>query len=492
MGTTTAAFAQNTIGDPPAGECGEGVHAGNVESGQGTAAATGGSPRRGTLVLLARHAERDDFADTGAWSLQWWQKHTQGRPWDAPLSALGVQQATVLGELIKSKLADEHVDDGRIAVCTSPFLRCAQTAAVALPIFSTGNTEFNVDTGLSEHLLAAWFEPKIGHGPDFMLSCEQLVAQFGISTPGTPEYAPLSHADYPETMEDINVRGQRIASSIVAWSKGANAPAAIILFTHGGVLLSIVQALFSLTDADDLRMPHQGFGALTTVKINSSSDHPKPTLSVNRLAELPRLLTPDQHWFDGQEPTWRSTLLPHINARKAAAHGEFSALELGSWEGASAAWILANACDASPLSRLTCIDHFDKLRTTAGAARSVKFSFNVRITGLWPRVDPIVDFTVAALSRLITEKREWDMVYVDASHESADTLLDAMLAWKGLRQNGIMVFDDYEWPTYPVDSPSHPKAGIDAFISVHSHELEVIHRGYQIMVKKLTPPRFNC
>ena len=149
---------------------------------------------------------------------------------------------------------------------------------------------------------------------------------------------------------------------------------------------------------------------------------------MHQLAELPLRLTPTQKWFLGQEPVWRRELLPLIAERKAAQQGALSVLELGSWECAFAAWLLTHCCDASPASCLTCVDHLDHLSMPASAKRADKFSYNKRVTALWPRVDLRVQFTVAALTALLTERREWDLVYIDASHAAADTLLDAMLA----------------------------------------------------------------
>ena len=81
--------------------------------------------------------------------------------------------------------------------------------------------------------------------------------------------------------------------------------------------------------------------------------------------------------------------------------------------------------------------------------------------------------------------------YIDASHEADDTLLDAMMAWKGVKKGGVIIFDDYLWDAFPLDSPHHPKPGVDAFLAVYAHELKVVHSGYQLMAQKTVGPRFN-
>jgi predicted O-methyltransferase YrrM/broad specificity phosphatase PhoE len=381
----------------------------------------------------------------------------------------------------------EHGKAGcQLVAFTSPFQRCFQTAVGALGSVSCPSA-LAVDHGLCEHLRPDWFDATTAARPDFFLTSEALSAAHPGATTAAHATA-LAPASYPEGDDELFQRAQRVAASLIDLACSVEAPAAVLLVLHGGVLATVLRALSISCGSAAPAVPHQGFAAVSTVCLVPQGNK-APTLEVIGLCELPLRLTPHQRWFASQEPVWRDILLPRLALRKA--QGAVSVLELGSWEGASAAWLLANACDGPAGSRLTCVDHFDKLRTPAGAQRAEKFGHNTRLTGLWPRVDLIVDFTVAALSRLLAERREWDLVYVDASHEACDTLLDAMLAWKGLRQGGILVFDDYLWPDHPKDSPLHPKPGIDAFLSLHAHELEVLHTGYQVMVVKLVPPRFN-
>ena len=74
------------------------------------------------------------------------------------------------------------------------------------------------------------------------------------------------------------------------------------------------------------------------------------------------------------------------------------------------------------------------------------------------------------------------------------------MVWRISKKNSLLLFDDYEWPTksseYPdnpetIDSIEHPKKGIDAFLSVHKDELDVVYKGYQICVRKNTTTRLG-
>ena len=184
---------------------------------------------------------------------------------------------------------------------------------------------------------------------------------------------------------------------------------------------------------------------------------------------------------------WNSCLVPYMNEYFSASP---IILELGSWEGLSACYWLS--CIVLPWKgQLICVDHFQDHPTATGQERLRKFHANVEKCGGQEQTTLYDDFTVSALMKLLKNKQQWALVYVDASHRADDTLLDAMLAWKGLQKNGLMVFDDYEWYDQPHSSDEHPKRGIDAFLSVHKEQLEIFHQGYQMIVRKLVEPRFN-
>ena len=443
----------------------------------------------GMLVIILRHGERADFEHSGAWSQAWWDAHIDQRPWDPPLTSAGQAQAIDAGTLINSRLRESRVHARDVLVFTSPFKRCVQTAVGAAS--QLGTRQVLIDRALSEHLRADWFDPVIASRADFLLGAPSFEAAGALESPLEDASPSLAGCLYPEDDTALCLRADSIAASLAALAAGDSPPAAVILVTHGGVAGNIISSIGRLCEARDVPLPHLGFAAITTLHLKPTAGGSGLQLAASDVGQLPLRLTPSQTWFASQQPVWHRVLLPVIEERKREATGVISALELGSWEGASASWLLCHACDSSALSRLVCVDHFDKLRTPAGAERAAKFSHNTRLTGLWPRLEVVADFTVAALSRLLVKRREWDFIYVDASHEAADTLLDAMLAWKGLRQGGVIVFDDYLWPDHPHDSPLHPKPGIDAFLAVHSHELEVLHRGYQLMARKLVGPRFN-
>jgi hypothetical protein len=52
-----------------------------------------------------------------------------------------------------------------------------------------------------------------------------------------------------------------------------------------------------------------------------------------------------------------------------------------------------------------------------------------------------------------------------------------------LEKGGLMVFDDYMWGN-PRDALHRPKIAIDAFTNIFGETAEIIHVGYQLVVRK--------
>lgn len=78
-----------------------------------------------------------------------------------------------------------------------------------------------------------------------------------------------------------------------------------------------------------------------------------------------------------------------------------------------------------------------------------------------------------------------DYIYIDGSHLAIDVLTDAVLAWPLLKENGILIFDDYGWGAHTNDEKQKPKLGIDAFLQAYIGHYQIIEMGWQVFIKKL-------
>ncbi|KAI0722041.1 glycosyl transferase [Cerioporus squamosus] len=197
--------------------------------------------------------------------------------------------------------------------------------------------------------------------------------------------------------------------------------------------------------------------------------------------------TPSQDWFSFNMGTWRS-----LFARIAAPAPRI--LEIGSWEGRSAVFLLTELCRDG--GELVAIDHFDLMTTEAGRERYRKLTYNLSLTGRPFRI--IDEFSVPGLMTLLTEEMSatepgFDWVYVDGSHEADDTFLDGELAWRLARKGAVVIFDDYHWDKKPEESMHHPRRGIDAFLALHAGQFTLLssETQYQVIVQKTTDMRIG-
>ena len=165
-------------------------------------------------------------------------------------------------------------------------------------------------------------------------------------------------------------------------------------------------------------------------------------------------------------------------------------LEIGSHEGRSSCWMLENML--SDTGTITCIDPFADRPVTAFALDSIPedrgieqiFRANTaEVKKSGQTVEVCTDMSFPALAQLIVDKRQYDFVYVDGSHNADDALADAVMCFGLLRPGGVMLFDDYLW-----EDDQHYlgrcKQSIDAFVNMFYHRLKLGLVNYQLAIVK--------
>lgn len=78
----------------------------------------------------------------------------------------------------------------------------------------------------------------------------------------------------------------------------------------------------------------------------------------------------------------------------------------------------------------------------------------------------------------------FDIIYIDGNHEPEAVLEDAVLSFRKLKHDGILIFDDYGW-----GGPDLTKRGIDAFIvGYHKQIVSSVHasneENHQVFLRK--------
>ena len=75
----------------------------------------------------------------------------------------------------------------------------------------------------------------------------------------------------------------------------------------------------------------------------------------------------------------------------------------------------------------------------------------------------------------------FDIVYIDGNHEPEYVLEDAVLSFRKLKKEGIMIFDDYGW-----GGPDLTQKGIDGFLAGYHKRIKILGiKESQVFIKKI-------
>ena len=193
-------------------------------------------------------------------------------------------------------------------------------------------------------------------------------------------------------------------------------------------------------------------------------------------------------WFN---PSDLNEFLP-LNTQE-----ELHILEIGSFEGLSTLWFLENILQ-NPNSTITCIDPWTSYSQDSQSFKSYSktnaewdftthydtFLYNVKQSGVSNKVIINQGFSHEILPKLITENKQYDIIFIDGNHVAPFVLTDSVLSWYLLKNEGIMIFDDYLWD-YQTGETISPKLAIDSFISNFKDYCNVILDSYKKAIKKI-------
>ena len=175
-------------------------------------------------------------------------------------------------------------------------------------------------------------------------------------------------------------------------------------------------------------------------------------------------------WFGGNIINWQR-YLAHL-----AGQANIAFLEIGCYEGRATVWLLGNIL-THETAKIDCIDVF------YDEGYEHRFDHNIKTVLGEKKVNKIKASSQIMLRNLLLY--HYDAIYIDGSHTAPDVLDDAVLAFKLLKRGGIMIFDDYEWNVYQ-DILLTPKLAIDAFLAIYQRQYELLHKRYQVIIKKLS------
>ena len=93
----------------------------------------------------------------------------------------------------------------------------------------------------------------------------------------------------------------------------------------------------------------------------------------------------------------------------------------------------------------------------------------------------------------------YDIIYIDGDHGAIAVLSDVILSFTSLKVGGMLIFDDYQWEeainyidksielSEEEISRLQPKIAIDSFINVFADQFDILHKDYQVIIRKKNP-----
>ena len=167
-------------------------------------------------------------------------------------------------------------------------------------------------------------------------------------------------------------------------------------------------------------------------------------------------------------------------------------LELGCYKGQTSKWF-ADTLLNNKNSKLFCVD------TWKGSveynedfkANEKEFKKNIKNSKFPDKVivHKKTSFNFFMNFFMENKKPYFNLIYIDACHDGRCVLSDAILSFKSLKLDGYIVFDDYGWKKTEHDY-ERPKIAVDAFLNIFRENIEVTHRGYKIVIKKISEYEF--
>ena len=168
---------------------------------------------------------------------------------------------------------------------------------------------------------------------------------------------------------------------------------------------------------------------------------------------------------------------------------QLNIMEIGVYEGEATSWFLRNLM-SNKESKIYAIETFkgspEYIDTDFSIVKKTFFK-NIKETKRDNQVILMEMMSFVALNQLIYEKKmleKFDIIFIDASHEANNVIIDAVLSWNLLKTGGIMILDDYRWKKI-VQKNYRPALAIDAFLDIFKPEIKILNIGWQIIIEKI-------
>ena len=159
---------------------------------------------------------------------------------------------------------------------------------------------------------------------------------------------------------------------------------------------------------------------------------------------------------------------------------KFDYLEVGCFEGLSSFYILSeykavnayllDVWDMPNPNSKTLSNNFDLIEKAFDENLS-QFNFT-----------KIKDDSVVAMRKMLKNNKFFDFIYIDGSHNGEDILSDAIEAFKILKKNGLIFFDDFL--QHDKDRVIQSYEGIEKFLSIYNNFIKIEYFQNNLVVRR--------
>ncbi len=159
---------------------------------------------------------------------------------------------------------------------------------------------------------------------------------------------------------------------------------------------------------------------------------------------------------------------------------KFDYLEVGCYEGLSSFYVLSEYKSVNAFF----LDIWDMPNpnsiTLSNNFGLIEKAFDQNLSGF--DFKKMKNDSVISMRKLLKENVHFDFIYIDGSHNGEDILSDAIEAFKILKVNGLMFFDDFLQHDHNRILQSY--VGIDKFLSLYSDYLKIEYFQNNLVVRK--------
>ena len=159
---------------------------------------------------------------------------------------------------------------------------------------------------------------------------------------------------------------------------------------------------------------------------------------------------------------------------------KFDYLEVGCYEGLSSFYVLSEYKFVNAFF----LDIWDmpnpNSKTLSPNFDLIEKAFDQNLSGF--NFKKIKNDSVISMRKLLKDNVHFDFIYIDGSHNGEDILSDAIEAFKILKVNGLMFFDDFL--QHDDNRILQSYVGIDKFLSLYSDYLKIEYFQNNLVVRK--------